>query len=170
MRRFDWVWLSTDAQVNATLATYQDASVVRKLLGNYDFLPEATHIRGLLTPWMRIPVVFVSEGSLSVGNRIVFTPQHHALFGWRMRNVRDELAFDLPASAISSIEPAAFASPVARLFDIPFTRVRTNSAPPLDNFLLCAGGRIALPRIRAQSLELREELIRSTGRPAFGAG
>jgi hypothetical protein len=58
----------------------------------------------------------------------------------------------------------AVGSPVAHFFDIPFTRIRTAHAPPLDNFLLCVGGRLSM-RIREQSIELRHELMRLVDRP-----
>jgi hypothetical protein len=39
-------------------------------------------------------------------------------------------------------------------------------APPLDNFLLCVGGRFAMPHIRRRSLELRKELLNLVVKPA----
>jgi hypothetical protein len=69
------------------------------------------------------------------------------------------------ASELAAVEPADVGSPVAHFFDIPFTRIRTAHAPPLDNFHLCVGGRLSMPRIRKQSLELRHELVSLVDRP-----
>jgi hypothetical protein len=160
MRTFDWVWLTTDAQTSALIESYRNASLATKLLGTFDFPKGTAHIRGWLTPWMRIPLVFLAQGELTVGDRrIEFKPRHHSLFGWRMKDVRDDLAFDYTATELVAVESADFSSPVMRFFDLPFTRIRTRHAPPLDNFLVCAGGRLMVPRIRAQSLELRQELL-----------
>jgi hypothetical protein len=167
MRRFDWVWSSTDTQVTTALQLYRDASLLTKMLGRYKFPSGTSHISGYVTPWMRVALIFVSEGALSIGDgRLSFQPERHRMFGWRMVNVRSDLAFDLPVGEIDMIEAADFSSPVAHLFDIPFTRVRTRLSPPLDNFLLCVGGRINMRSIRAQSIRLRSELLQLTEKTA----
>jgi len=63
--QFDWVWLSTDAQVSALVDSYRSASLGTKLLGRYNFRNDAAHIRGFLIPCARIPLIFVAEGALT---------------------------------------------------------------------------------------------------------
>jgi hypothetical protein len=62
-----------------------------------------------------------------------------------------------------AVERVHFRSPVAGLFDIPFTRVRTTHVGPTRDLLLCVGGRINMPRIRARSLELCRTLEAMAG-------
>jgi hypothetical protein len=146
MRRFEWVWLSTDAQLSTVVENYRRASLGTKLLGTYKFRNDAAHARGLLMPWIRVPLLFLSEGALAVTEHsIVFAGQRHRMFGWRMVGVRSDLQFEHSVSEITSVEVVDFSSPVAKLFNIPFTRVRTDRAAPFDDFLLCVGGRISIP-------------------------
>jgi hypothetical protein len=161
MMNFDWVWLSTDAQITALIETYGNASLKTKLLGNFKVPANAAHFRSYALPWVCVPAVFVAEGNLTIRNDTLrFTPHPHFIFGWRALNVRADLAFESTAAEIIRIEPADFQSPMINFFNLPFTRVRTNLlAAPLDNFLLCAGGRINMPRIRTQSLALRHALL-----------
>lgn len=56
------------------------------------------------------------------------------------------------------MEPFIFPSPVARLFDLPLTRVRTTKPDLAGDFLICVGGRVRIPRIRARRLVRRTEL------------
>jgi hypothetical protein len=156
---FDWVWLSTDAQVTTLLASYRGASLGAKLLGRFNFPDDAAHIRGLFMPWARIPLIFVAEGALTVDSHsVAFAGRRRQVFGWRTVGVRSDLSFEYSASEILSVEAADMASPVARFFDLPLTRMRTAQAAPLDNFLLCVGGRLSMPTIRRQSIELRHRL------------
>ena len=167
MTHFDWVWLSTDAQVTTVIEAYRRASWVTRLIGRYDLPNDSPHARGVFAPWARIPLIFVAQGSLAVDERAVtFNPRVHRVFGWRMHGVRSELSFHYPTVELVGVEPADKQSPVAHFFDIPFTRIRTVHAPPLDNFLLCIGGRFAMPRIRRRSLELRKELLNLVVKPA----
>jgi len=148
--QFDWVWLSTDAQVSTLVESYRRASLGNKLLGRYDFQNDCAYIRGFFTPWARIPLIFVAEGALTIAERrISFAGRRRRVFGWRMVGVRSDLSFEYSASEIAAVEVADIPSPVARFFNIPFTRVRTVRAAPFDNFLLCVGGRVSMPTIRA---------------------
>lgn len=166
--QFDWVWLSTDAQVSALVDSYRSASLGTKLLGRYNFRNDAAHIRGFLIPCARIPLIFVAEGALTLTeHRVAFAGRRRRVFGWRVVGVRSDLSFEFAANEIIAAEVADVPSPVARFFNIPFTRIRTVREAPFDNFLLCVGGRVSMPRIRAQSLELRHALqamaTKSTG-------
>jgi hypothetical protein len=159
MTQFDPVWISTDAQIMALTRAYANGSLVTKLLGTYVLEPEVSHIRGILTPWMRMPLVFVAQGRLTVDtNQCEFIPQRRRMFGWRLRGGNPGLTFRFKASEIAAVSPADFQSPVAGLFDIPFTRLRTMHAGVTQDFLLCVGGRINMPGIRLRSLELRQAL------------
>ena len=161
MWHFDLVWLSTDAQIAALTAGYRRATLATKLLGRFDLPQDAAQMRSFLMPWARLPLVFVAQGRLTLDVRTVaFTPREHRLFGWQLFGVRSDLWFQYSASELVAVEPADMGSPVAHFFDIPFTRIRTAHAPPLDNFLLCVGSRFSMPRIRRQSLEMRQELLR----------
>jgi hypothetical protein len=68
-RQFDWVWLSTDAQIAVLTNAYRSASLATNLLGRYDIPSGVAHVRGVLTPWARIPLAFVIEGELTVTDR-----------------------------------------------------------------------------------------------------
>lgn len=155
MTEFSPVWLSTEEQLRRLADAYTQASLPQKLSGRYP-LPSATaHLRGLLMPWMQIPIVYVSHGRLTIANTLRFRATPPRVFGWRVRDVDSTLTFELTPSDIRTVEPFTFPSPVARLFDLPFTRVRTTKPGLAHEFLICAGGRVLIPRIRAQSLELR---------------
>jgi hypothetical protein len=72
----------------------------------------------------------------------------------------EDFSFRIQSDEIISIEPADLQSPVVSFFDLPFTRIRAKCPAPLDSFLICVGGRIAMPSIKARSRELREQLMR----------
>lgn len=157
--RLEKAWLTTDVQLAALTETYQNASLAAKLLGTFDVGKDVTHIQSWLMPWMRIATVFVTEGVLCVSDQEVrFHSEEYRVFGWRVVGQRP-LSFELSATNILSVDIADFSSPVLKIFDLPLTRIRTHLSAPLDNLLLCAGGRIAMPRIRARSCELRRKLI-----------
>jgi hypothetical protein len=159
MSRFDHVWLTTDAQISALFDAYSHASLATKLLGTYNFPPDAAYIQGILTPWTRIPTIFVAEGILTIADHnIAFVPRRRFRFGWRILGLRSDLSFEFLASELTAVEAADIPSPVLRYFDIPFTRIRTMRAPPLDNFLISLAARAAMPRVRTQSFELQEQL------------
>jgi hypothetical protein len=166
VRHFNLVWLSTDAQIAALTDGYRRATLANKLLGRFDLPPDAAHVRSFFIPWVRLPVVFVAQGRLTVDRQTVaFTPREPRLFGGQLFGVRSDLWFQYSGSELTAVEPADLGSPVAHFFDIPFTRIRTAHAPPLDNFLLCVGSRFSMRRIRRQSLEMRHELLSLVGRP-----
>ena len=159
MTRIEPVWLSTDEQIAAVTRIYTEASLAAKLLGTFDIPPGVAHLQGVFMPWMRTPIAFVAEGKLKTdGERIAFVPKPFRAFGWRVEGLRSDAGFDIPVSAVTAIEPVDLHSPVGRFFDIPFTRIRTTLPAPLDNLLLCVGGRISPARVRERSMELRREL------------
>jgi len=154
------IWFTTDSQLNALTSGYANASLFTKLTGRFDVPQGIAHLRGVLMPWMRMPLVLSAQGELSISQQALsFNPKPFRAFGWSVRGEHKELAFSINAEDVLSVEPADFSSPVIRLFDLPFTRIRTKLATPLDNFLLCVGGRIAMPIIKARSKELRGEII-----------
>jgi hypothetical protein len=71
MTYFDWVWLSTDAQVTTLIEVYRCATLVTRLIGRYDLPYGSPHARGVFTPCARTPLIFVAQGSLAVGERAV---------------------------------------------------------------------------------------------------
>jgi hypothetical protein len=108
---------------------------------------------------MRIPIVYVAQGRLTITNSALrFRAAPPQMFGWQVLEVDSTLTFELTPRDIESVEPFTFPSPVARLFDLPFTRVRTTKPGLAPDFLMCVGGRVRIPRIRARSLELRAGL------------
>jgi hypothetical protein len=158
------VWFSTDHQIEALISAYQSASFVTKLIGNYKLPKDVASIRGILSPWMRVPLVLTAKGELSITeSTISFKHIPHRVFGWIVRSPHKNLTFVLSIKDVTAIEPVDFGSPVARVFDLPFTRIHTAKAAPLDNFLLCIGGYINMPGIRAHSQELRQKLISWSG-------
>ena len=159
MTEFSPVWISTEQQLRRLADAYTQATVVQKLLGRYRLPPGTAHLQGLFMPWARVPIVYVAQGPLSMDNvALRFRATSALLFGWRVREVDSTLTLELTPTDIQSVEPFTFDSPVARLFDLPFTRVRTSKTGIARDFLLCVGGRVLLPRIRARSLELRAKL------------
>ena len=161
---FDHVWLTTDEQISALLGAFGNASMAAKMLGRLKFPADAAHIRGVMTPWMKMPIAFVAHGTLSTsGERVVFVTKNRRLFGWRMRGVRADLSFDYAASELTSVEPAQMRSPVSPSFDLALTRIRTNHAPPLVNFLVCVSGGLQPKNVRAQNQELLIELQNLVG-------
>lgn len=154
------IWFTTDRQLNALTSGYANASLITKLTGRFDVPEGIVHLRGVLMPWMRMPLVLSTQGELSISQQALsFKPKPFRAFGWSVRGELKELAFSINAEDVLSVEPADFSSPVIRLFDLPFTRIRTKLPAPLDNFLLCVGGRIAMPIIKARSNELRGKII-----------
>jgi hypothetical protein len=159
MTEFSPVWLSTEEQLRRLAEAYTQASLLRKFSGRYSLPSGTAHLRGLLTPWMQIPIVYVAHGRITIANTAVrFRGTPPSVFGWQVRDVDSTLTFELTPSDIRTVEPFTFPSPVARLFDLPFTRVRTTKAGLAHDFLICVGGRVLIPRIRARSLDLRAEL------------
>lgn len=156
MTEFSPVWLSTEEQLHRLADAYTQASLVRKSLGRFRFPSGTAHLRGLLMPWARIPIVFVAQGSLTIADTALrFRATPPSVFGWQVQEVDATLTFELTPRDVEMVEPFTFPSPVARLFDLPFTRVRTTKPGLAHDFLVCVGGRVLIPRIRARSLELR---------------
>ncbi|HKW47635.1 MAG TPA: hypothetical protein VJN70_09320 [Gemmatimonadaceae bacterium] len=58
------------------------------------------------------------------GHQLRFGAASSRAFGWKIRDVDSTLTFELTSKDIRSVEPFAFPSPFARLFDLPFTRVQ----------------------------------------------
>ena len=149
------------------IEAYRRASWATRLIGSYDLPNESPHARGIFIRWARPPLIFVAQGSLTVDqNAVAFSPRPRQIFGWRMYGVQSDLSFRYADSELVAVGPADKQLPVAHFFDIPFTRIRTAHAPPFDDFLLCVGGRVAMPRIRKRSLELRHELLSLVVKPA----
>jgi hypothetical protein len=108
---------------------------------------------------MRVPLVLVAQGRLVVdGERLAFTSTPFRAPGWRAHGVLRDLRWELCRTEVTVVEPADVSSPVARLFDIPFTRVRSTRSGLLSEFLMCVGGRFSMPKVRTRSLELRKAL------------
>ncbi|HKW12723.1 MAG TPA: hypothetical protein VJO33_20210 [Gemmatimonadaceae bacterium] len=158
MTEFSPVWLSTEEQLRRLADAYTHASLLRKFSGRYPLPSGTAHLRGLLMPWMQIPIVYVAHGRIMFANTLRFRATPPRVFGWQVRDVDHTLTFELTPSEIQTVEPFTFPSPVARLFDLPFTRVRTTKPGLAHDFLICVGGRVLIPRIRARSLELRAAL------------
>jgi hypothetical protein len=83
-----------------------------------------------------------------------FTACKFKSVGWRIRGPFEQIFFDLKREEVASIEATEFKSPVMRGYDFPFLRIRTNQPGPLDNFLICRGGRLSMPRVRKNTQEL----------------
>ena len=160
-KRFSPVWVSTDEQVAALSASYTEASTAMKLLGRLHVPPGTAHLRGLILPWSRMPLVFIAVGDLIFHSNVLeLSPRGYSLPGWRVRNVRSDIQFRLSSEEVVLVEPGDFRSPVHRFFDFPFTRLRTTHQGILSNLLLCVGGRLSMGRVRVSSMELRATLER----------
>jgi hypothetical protein len=153
------VWLSTEEQLRRLVDVFTQASVVEKTLGRYSFPPGTPHARGVFMSWMRIPIVYIAQGRLTITNTALrFRAAPPQMLGWQVLEVDSTITFELTPRDIQSVEPFTFPSPVARLFDLPFTRVRTTKPGLAPDFLMCVGGRVRVPRIRSQSVDLRAAL------------
>jgi hypothetical protein len=157
---FSPVWFSTDQQLAALSQSSESATMTSKLLGRFEIPADCASLQGILTPWVRVPLALRAQGGITLNERsLSFRPKSFRIFGWLVRGLLKDVSFDLSPSDLVAIEPADFRSPFMRTFDLPFTRVRTSKPSPIDNFLLCVGGRIAMPRIRSRSRELRGSLL-----------
>jgi hypothetical protein len=65
MTQFELVWISSDAQLAALTRAYAGASPATKLLGTYALEPGVAQMRGILMPWMRMPLLFVAKADSS---------------------------------------------------------------------------------------------------------
>ena len=158
MTEFAPLWISTDEQLAWMQSSYQQASLATKMLGSYQVPQGRAHLRGLLMPWMRVPLIFVASGRGTVrGTQFEFTPRPHRVFGWLVQGTQNNLRFSLDLTDVT-LEAVDFTSPVASTFNVPFTRVRSGAPGLLGNFLVCVGGMFSMPRVRARSLELRSAL------------
>jgi len=159
MTNFSPVWLSTEEQLRRLADAYTQASLLRKSLGRFRLPSGTAHLRGVLMPWARVATVYVAEGHLTIAKPTLrFRAAPPQVFGWQVEGVDNTLTLELTPRDIRSVEPFTFPSPVARLFDLPLTRVRTTKPGVANDFLICVGGRVLIPYIRARSLELRAAL------------
>lgn len=157
---FSPVWFSTDRQLAALAQSWESATMTSKLLGRFEIPADCASIHGVIMPWTRVPLALQAQGIMSLNEMsFSFRQKPYRVFGWRVHSPLKDLSFDLFPNDVLAIEPADFRSPVMRIFDVPFTRVRTSKPSPIDNFLLCVGGRISMPRIRFRSRDLREKLL-----------
>jgi len=153
------VWLSSDRQLAALTDAYGSASLLQKLSGRFAFPDGTSYISNRIMWWMRCPLAFEAHGELRLDRgALSFRSRPPAIYGHRFFLSLPELGFELRADRVLAVEPADFASPVARLFNLPFTRLRTREPAPLDDFLLAVGGKWSIRRIRAESLQLRQQL------------
>jgi hypothetical protein len=154
------IWISTDQQIAALTMAHQTASITSKLIGKYQLPGDAAFLQGIVAPWMRLPVVMIAQGTLNISDTsISYEPKKYRAFGWSFKSSYENIPFKLSLEDVFSIEPADVKSPVLSMFDIPFTRIKTREKSPLNNVLLCVGGRISMPRIRSRSHELRQNLL-----------
>jgi hypothetical protein len=157
---FSPVWFSTDRQLATLVQVFESATLTAKLLGRFDIPADRASIQSVLMPWSRAPLAPQAQGAVTLNARsLAFRPTPFRIFGWRVHSPMKDISFDLSPSDVVAIEPADFRSPVMRAFDLPFTRVRTSKPGPIADFLLCVGGKIAIPRIRSRSRELRASLV-----------
>jgi hypothetical protein len=158
---FARTWISTEEQLRVLADSYQGASMLRKLAGAFEFPSSAAHLQGWFMPWMRSPTVFTAVGHLVIGEtRIQFRPAAPKLLGWRLRNIDRTLVFDIAATEITAADAYAFKSPFSKMFDLPFTRLKTSKPGILADFLLCIGHPLSPPTVRVRSLALQVELQR----------
>jgi len=159
-KSFSPVWFTNDRQLDGLVSAYQSSSLLSKMIGRLEMSDDLTSLRGLLMPWMRMPTVMMAQGELRLlDSGISFRPGTYRAFGWRICGPNEHLSFDLGREDVASIEVTDFKSPVMRAFDFPFARIRTTRPSPIDNFLVCVGGRISMPQIRKNTQELQRRLL-----------
>lgn len=167
MQTFAPIWLTSESQLRSLEGILARASLASKLLARFDIPAAAPQVRGTLLPWMRAPLVFQSAGELAVSDASVgFTARRQRLFGWRLLNVDDSLAFTLEAREIVDVASCSFRSPVARVFDLPFIRIRTTRNGALGQFLLCVGAKVNQRHITRETSRLLGVLQSLTARAA----
>lgn len=172
MQSYDRVWISSEAQLRALAEAYGRASLFSRLLGRFSFPEGTAHLRGVLMPWMRAPLVYTSQGALTVSSdHVAFRAHRPFIFGTVLKGVNEALAFDLTREDVIAVEEYRFSSPFAAFFDIPFTRVRTRLTSAAADFLICAASLVSPASTRARSAALRSDLLRfAQGRSASAIG
>lgn len=167
MQKFSPIWFTTEAQLKSLDDIYSRSSLGTKLLARFDVPANTPQLRGILMPWMRAPLVFQSAGELAVaGDSVQFTARRQRLFGWRLVHVDDGLAFTLNAHELVELDLFSFSSPVARIFDLPFVRIRTTREGALSGFLLCVGAKVNTRYIARETTRLLGVLQSLTVRTA----
>jgi hypothetical protein len=112
-----------------------------------------------LSPWVRIATIFVAEARLAIdGSNLSFTPKPRLKSGWLTRAHRSDLSFRLSAVELIELRRGDIPSPLARYFNIPFTRFAHRAPSSIRQCSFVRRRSDTMPRIRAQSIELREEL------------
>jgi len=152
-------WVSTDEQLDGLVAAYKSSSLIRKVIGRREIPGNIAYLRSVLMPWMRMPVVFIAQGVLQLQQEsLLFRPSSFKAFGWRVNSPFQQLSFDIDRRDVMSIEPVEFKSPVMRMYDFRFSRIRTSKPGLLGNFLLCAGGKFSMARARSKTEEMAADL------------
>lgn len=157
MATFKPVWVSTVEHVNKLHELYANASSLSRLFGVYD-LPEGFpygHLYWGILPVFKAPLALIASGVVEIdGAELSFRSQPMPIFGSQIHNLRTDLAFHLQANELVSVERYTAASPALSYFNLPFTRVRSQQAGLLSDFLLCVGGTGPfMNKVRARSEE-----------------
>src|SRR4051812_6516209 len=109
MEEFSPVWISTTEQLRGLDATFRRASLPAKLLGMFALPEGAPHLRGIVTPWMTVPLVLLAQGRLCVdGDRLMFLATPFRAPGWLVRGVQPDLRWEIGRDELTAIEPADF--------------------------------------------------------------
>jgi hypothetical protein len=154
--RFAPVWISSRHHLEELGRIYRESNVLR----GYRMPEGFPHLRFLYLPFVRIPIVYFATGVMEIGDgHVSFHSVPRSIAGSSIRDVRHPWRFDFPCQDLLDVEDDEMSSPVHRSFNLPFVRVRTRQAAPLDELLLCVGGSgFAWGRIRRQTQLLHDAL------------
>ena len=137
MATFEPVWVSSLEHIETFEKAYLGTPFHWRILGAYS-LPEGfPYVRGVFGfPWC-IPLIMFASGRIQIQDQsITFESRQLKLPLNLVRNLSTGLNFVLEGGDILAIERHLGQSPVARVFDLPFIRVRTKKDAKLADFLL----------------------------------
>jgi hypothetical protein len=140
------VWLSSVEHLRQFVKVHRDGSPLAKFLGRYSMPKEFPHVQWWLFPWMRVPIIYFANGSLTVSPAgMRFESRPRTLFGASVVNVPRDLCFDVARESIKTVEPftldpAEAPFPALSYFNFPWTRVRTSNSGIAADFLVGLGG------------------------------
>jgi hypothetical protein len=176
-------WFSTESQFEAFNGALAAGNAWRRFFGRYPIPQGAAY--GSALPWMKTPLVLVARGELAITETaIVFSPlNRNSWSARRYHNVAKEFGFEIALSDITSIAPQdsstipsstdGLLSNLVSNYWLPWTKITTSKAEPLNEFFLAVGGRNrdAMPTYREMSLALRKRLLEAiAGRRVGGDG
>jgi hypothetical protein len=140
-KRFDAVWLSTPAHLQAWERLFYDRAGRPIPYTAATIPPRFPHVRPFwgLFP-QAIPIVYLASGVLTLDEEhIRFEPREYRFLGNKHVGLLEDPAFDLATTEVRARERYVLKSPVAEVFDMTFARLSTSRPGTLSELLLAVG-------------------------------